>query len=172
MMKVKIIRAEDNQPFDSIIISAKGLKLPSLTDGWRFNFIKHSKKQNFETYALVCTETPEIIEGCLIFQMKEAIEPYMAYIEIAPHNKGKGKRFDKVAGCLIAFACRLSFMKGKEHFKGWLTFDVLEEDKQDEIKLMALYCKKYGALKYGETTMVIMPEAGENLIKQFLNYLP
>lgn len=89
------------------------------------------------------------------------------YVEIAPHNKGKTKHYDKVAGCLIAYACRLSFWEGIGHFKGWLTFDVLEENKEDEIKLFALYCQKYGALKWGETTMVISPEIGEQLIDNF-----
>ena len=143
--------------------------LPSLTDGWRFNFKKHSKKTIYQTYVLVCEETPNTIEGCLIFEMKDTIEPYMAYVEIAPHNKGEKRRFNNVAGCLIAYACRLSFILGKDHYKGWLAFDVLEESKQDEIKLMSMYSKKYGALKFGETTMVIPPQAGEKLIMEFLN---
>ena len=100
--------------------------------------------------------------------MKEKIEPYMAFLEIAPHNKGHHKKFDKIAGCLIAFACRLSFKEGEGDYKGWLAFDVLEEDKQDEIKLMAVYCEKYGAIKFGETTMLITPENGQDLITKFL----
>lgn len=168
-MKVKIINVSHNEIIGGEIIRANNITLPSLVDGWRFNFNKHSKKKGFETYVLVCEETPGTIQGCLIFQIKEEVEPYMAFIEIAPHNKGKDKMFDKVAGCLIAFACRLSFLKGKDHYKGWLAFDVLEENKNDEIKLMALYSQKYGALKFGETTMVIPPETGEFLIKTFLN---
>jgi hypothetical protein len=168
-MKVKIIESLDETVVGARIIKAVNTPLPSITDGWRFNFKKHSKKAGYETYVLVCEETPEIIEGALIFQMKDAVEPYMAYIEIAPHNRGKSRKFEKVAGCLIAFACRQSFIHGKEHFKGWLAFDVMEESKQDEIKLMALYCAKYGALKFGETTMLIPPAAGEGLIREYLN---
>lgn len=93
----------------------------------------------------------------------------MAYIEIASHNKGKSKQHDHVAGCLIAFASRLSFIHGKDFYKGWLAFAVLEAQKEDEIKLMAIYSQKYGALKFGDTTMVISPEAGEKLIHKFLN---
>ena len=167
-MKVKIIRVSDNQFVDSKIAQPSGLVLPSFTEGWRFNFRKQAKKAGFQTYVLTCDETPAEIEGCLIFSMKNAAEPYMAYVEIAPHNKGKHKRFDRVAGCLIAFASRLSFIHGKEYYQGWLSFDVMEENKDDEIRLMALYCKKYGALKYGATTMVITPEAGENLINEFV----
>ena len=92
----------------------------------------------------------------------------MAYIEIAPHNKGLNKIYDLVAGCLIAFACRLSFIKGEGDFKGWLAFDVLEKEKQDELKLMSVYCQKYGALKFGTTTMVIPPATAEKLINKYL----
>ena len=167
-MNIKIFRVLDGQAVDAKIIQASGLILPSITDGWRFNFKKHSKKTGFQTYVLVTEEMPEIIEGCLIFQLKESVEPYLAYIEIAPNNKGKAKKYDNVAGCLIAFASRLSFIFGVEHFKGWLAFDVLEESKEDEVKLMPVYCQKYGALKWGETTMVISPEIGEKLIAKFL----
>lgn len=168
-MKVRIVRLADNQAIEARIMTPSKVALPSITDGWRFNFKSHSKKKGYQTYILVCAETPDVIEGCLIFQLRDAVEPYMAYIEIAPHNKGANKRYDKVAGCLIAYACRLSFINGKDHFKGWLTFDVLEEDKKDAIKLMALYCKKFGALKWGETTMVLSPEVGEKLIIEYLS---
>lgn len=93
----------------------------------------------------------------------------MAFIEVAPHNRGDNKKYERVAGCLIAFACRLSFKNGKGDYLGYLAFDVLEEDKADEIKLMALYSKKYNALKYAETTMIIPPVGGEKLITEFLN---
>lgn len=78
------------------------------------------------------------------------------------------RKYDKVAGCLIAFACRLSFIICESDYKGWLAFDVLEQDKENEIKLMALYAKKYGALKFGKRIMVIPPEGGEKLINEFL----
>jgi hypothetical protein len=170
-MDVKILKIEGNVLVDAKISDSKLIKinLPSVTDGWRFNFNKHSKKKIFETYVLVSEETSDKIEGCLVFEMKDKVEPYMAYVEIAPHNKGAVKEYDNVAGCLIAYACRLSFTKGEGDFEGWLAFDVLEEEKEDEIKLMALYSQKYNALKFRETTMVIPPEGGQKLIDEFLN---
>ena len=170
-MRVKILKLDGNVLVDAEIIDAKATRidLPSVVNGWRFNFKKHAKNKGYEAYVLVKEETPDIIEGCLIFEMKQSIEPYMAFVEIAPHNQGKKKELERVAGCLIAFACRLSFMKGNDVYRGWLAFDVLEEEKVDEIKLMALYAKKYHALKYSETTMVIPPVGGEKLINEFLN---
>jgi hypothetical protein len=170
-MDVKILKIEGNVLVDAKISDSKSVKinLPSVTDGWRFNFNKHSKKKKFETYILVSEETSEKIEGCLIFEMKDKVEPYMAYVEIAPHNKGTVKEYVNIAGCLIAYACRLSFTKGEGDFEGWLAFDVLEEDKEDEIKLMSLYSQKYNALRFGDTTMVIPPEGGQKIIDEFLN---
>jgi len=171
-MKVQILEVDGNMVLNASILVWKrnsSVVLPSLTDGWRFNFSKHARKKNFQTYILCCDHTPDIIEGCLIFEMRDQIEPYMAYVEVAPYNRGETKQRDNVAGCLIAFACRLSFIHGKGDYHGWLAFDVLEESKEDEMKLMAVYSSKYGALKFGETTMVIPPEGGQKLIDEFLN---
>ena len=168
-MKVKIVKVDDGQKIAALIRKPGKTTLPSFTDGWRFNFNKHSRNKNYETYVLVCEETPEKIEGCLIFEMKGKVEPYMAYIEVAPHNRGRTKQNDRVAGCLVAFACRLSFTYGEGPYKGYLIFDVFEQNKEDEVKLMAVYSQKYGALKFTETTMVIIPDTGEKLIEQFLN---
>ena len=92
----------------------------------------------------------------------------MAFVEVAPHNRLPDRTHDLVAGCLIAFACRQSMKLGGNHHKGWLTFDVQEESKEDEIKLMAMYSKKHKAVKFDETTMLISPENGELLIEEYL----
>ena len=57
----------------------------------------------------------------------------MALLEVAPHNKGNQKKYDRVAGCLIAFAYRQSVIQGKEHFNDMLFFEVLEEKEADRI---------------------------------------
>lgn len=171
-MDVKIRKIEGDILVNAKITDSKllELKLPSFNDGWRFDFNKHSRKKMFNTYILVSEETAEKIEGCLTFEMKDKVEPYMAFIEIAPHNKGELKEYDNVAGCLIAFACRLSFIHGKNDFEGYLAFDVLEEEKKDEIKLMTLYSNKYNALRIAEsTTMLIPPKGSKKLIDEFLN---
>ncbi len=167
-MNVKIIETKAKSEIKSKIslVSKNKVKLPSINDGWRFNFSKHSKGKDYESYILTTNKTPEIIEGCLIINTKTPFQVYMAFVEIAPHNKGNKKKYDSVAGCLIAFACRQSFINGKE---GYLAFDVLEEKKENEIKLMALYSQKYNAVRYDDsTTMIILPEGSEKLINEFL----
>ena len=86
----------------------------------------------------------------------------MEALEVAPHNVGqKNKRYDHVAGCLIAFACRESF-KIPGDYKGFLTF----VSKTD---LIRWYIEKYGAeLALGQR-MFIDWEQGEKLIEMYLN---
>jgi hypothetical protein len=167
-MNVKIIRVADKEFVDAEIIKGKSNKLPTFQDGWRFDFSKHSKSIDTYSYILVCEETNDVAEGCLIYKMKAKIEPYMAFIENAPHNIGENKKYDLIAACLIAFACRLSFIHGIGDYKGWLAFDVQEETKENQKKLMLMYSKKYYARKFSETTMLIMPEDGERLIEKYL----
>ena len=167
-MKVKILEIETKSDIKSKIslVTKNKANLPSVNDGRRFNFSKHSKGKDYETYILTTGKTPEIIEGCLIINIKTPFQVYMAFVEVAPHNKGNEKKYDRVAGCLIAFACRQSFINDKE---GYLAFDVLEEKKENEIRLMKLYSQKYNAVRLGNsTTMIILPEGSEALINEFL----
>jgi len=167
-MKVKILEVDTKLEVKSIISLATKNKtqLPSINDGWRFNFRKHSTSKDCETYVLITEKTPEIIEGCLIINTKTPFQVYMAFVEVAPHNRGNNKKYDRVAGCLIAFACRQSFINDKE---GYLAFDVLEEKKENELRLMKLYSQKYNAVRLdNSTTMIILPEGSEKLINEFL----
>ncbi len=169
-MKVRILRVENGKLVGGTIRTELAIRLPSMQNGWTFNFDKQVRRlANATAYVLVSDETPDIIEGSLIFQLVDKKIPYMAFVEVAPHNKKKPKTYDYVAGCLIAFAFKQSLIKGTGDYKGWLTFDVSEERQEDQIKLMAVYSRKYGAVKVDETTMYILDEAGHKLIDEYLN---
>lgn len=168
VMLVKIFEIETASESNSRILQKRGgdPTLPTITDGWRFNFRKHSKPKGYETYVLSKVNSPSLIEGCLIIHHHNVGQTYMAYIELAPHNRGDLKKNDRVAGCLIAFACRLSFKNGND---GYLAFDVIENNEEDAEKLMQVYSQKYGAVRLGETTtMIILPEGSELLIEEYL----
>jgi len=169
-MKVKIIKVETKEEVDAQIKKGRPAELPSMQQEWRFNFDREIKKLKHATgYLLVTEEVPEVIEGCMIFQLINNKEPYIAFVEVAPHNKKDRKKYDNVAGCLIAYAYQLSLIEGWDYFKGYLQFDVMEQDKKDEKKLMSVYSLKYNAKRIGETTtMVIADEDGDALITKYL----
>jgi hypothetical protein len=168
-MNVKIVKTAGAEEVNALIRKGAISEMPSIQQNWRFNFDKELKKlKNATGYLLVTEKTPEIIDGGMIFQLIDKKEPYMAFVEVAPHNKKEKKIYDHVAGCLIAFAYQLSVIEGIGDYNSMLQFDVLEEKKEDEVKLMALYSKKYYAKRWRETTMVIMDDDGEALIKEYL----
>jgi hypothetical protein len=140
-----------------------------MQDGWTFNFDKQLKKLKDATgYILVTEETPTVIEGAMIFQLKDKIMPYMAFLEVAPHNRATPKKYDQVAGCLIAYAYQLSVMNGKGDYNSMLQFDVLEAQEKDTKKLMAVYSTNYNAVVWDDTTMAIVDEDGEKLVAKYL----
>ncbi len=168
-MKVKIREVSTDELVSAIIRKGSEEELPSIHDEWRFNFAKQLKKlSNATAYVLSAEDTPKVIEGCMIFQMQDKVVPVMAFLEIAPHNKGDKRKYDYVAGCLIAFAFKQTYIKAKKDYKGYLFFNVLEEDPEDVKKLMQLYSTKYNAKKYDESTMLIIDEDGDELIKRYL----
>ncbi len=168
-MKLTITRAEGEISVSGSISPAKNYNLPSIRDGWRFNFEKYSRLPGYKTYVLATEASPETIEGCLIFQLKNRKDPYIAFLEIAPHNRGSNKKYLEVAGCLLAFASYLSFVNVKSESKGWLALDVFEEKFEDQEKLISLYTQKYGAIRLSDTTLIIPPQQGKELISNYLN---
>jgi hypothetical protein len=169
-MNVKILKVATDELKQATIRNGQSIELPSMHGGWRFNFNKLIHKLTYaNAYVLVSDETPNVIEGCLIFQMRDKVIPYMAYVEIAPHNKEKPRQYEHVAGCLIAFAFKQSLIHGKGNYKGLLTFDVQEQEPENQKRLMIMYSKRYNAVKVDETTMLIIDDAGHKLIEKYLD---
>ena len=134
--------------------------IPLKKDGWNFNWRQLSKEENGQTFILRTINSPNQVEGAL--QLKFEYDMLvMDALELAPHNIGqKNKRYDYVAGCLIAFACRESF-KIEGDYKGFLTF-------VSKTNLIEWYAKKYGAeLALGQR-MFIDWGNGEKLIERYL----
>jgi len=129
-------------------------------DGWNFNWRQMSGEENGKTFVLRAINTPNQIEGAL--QLKNEYNMLvMDALELAPHNLGqKKKRYDYVAGCLIAYACKESF-KVVGDYKGFLTF-------VSKTNLIECYTKKYGAeLALGQR-MFIDWKSGERLVEKYL----
>jgi hypothetical protein len=149
----KLVKAE--------IVPMNMQSIPLKKDGWSFNWRKLIKENLGQVFILRTVDSPQNIEGALYLKVEHEML-IMEALELAPQNIGSSKkRYDYIAGCLIAFACRESF-KISGNYKGFLTF----VSKTD---LIAWYSEKYGAeLALGQR-MFIDWENGEKLIKKYLN---
>ena len=149
-------------------MKGKPIEMPSINDGWQFSFNKHSLSKGKSAFILVKEDTPNIIEGCMIFSMHETFGPFMDYLEVAPHNKGSEGKYKRVSGCLIAYACGLSFEKGLKEDKGILTFKAFSKNEDNQKKLEEYYRVKYGAVMNPFGYMEIYQDQSRRLIEEYL----
>lgn len=156
---VKLINTLNNKIVEAEIVPAVNIKMPLKKDGWLFNWKNILKRENTQTFVLRLKDTPHNIEGVLQLRIESEML-IMDLIEIAPHNIGKNKRYNNVAGSLIAFACRESF-KIEGPYQGFLTFD----SKTD---LIEWYIENYGAEVAIRQKMFISPDNGIRLIAKYL----
>lgn len=168
-MKIKILEVDSEELIQAIIREGVKSEMPSLQGGWQFNFNKHALAKGKRTFVLVKEDSPAIIEGCMIFSIHETFGPYVDYLEVAPHNLGSNGKYKRVAGCLIAYACVLSFEEGVERDKGILTFYAFGEDVSLQQRLENLYRTKYGARKNVRGFMEIYQDQSKLLIEEYLN---
>jgi len=136
--------------------------MKTITDGWEFNWRKHFNLPHSKAFKVITNSNAGRIEGLMIFQKIKNEEPYMAYLESAPHNRGTEKKLDYVAGCLIGKAYELSNMEGRNFYKGFLSFKCTNE------KVMKVYHDKYGAVRVGQSMMYIEPIAGNKIVNEYL----
>ncbi len=155
-----ILNRKGNVLVEAEIVQATKGNIPLKKDGWNFNWGKLAKETYSDTYLLRTLHSPEQTEGALHLKIEHEML-VMDALEIAPHNVGKkNKKFDHVAGCLIAFACRESF-KIEGNYYGYLTFVA-------KTKLVNLYTTKYGAEVAMGQRMFIDLSAGNKLINKYL----
>jgi len=132
-----LLDLKTNSLVEAEIIEASIIEMPLKKDGWNFDWKVIFKKKNTETFIIRLTSNPKSIQGVLQLR-KQGGMLIMELVEIAPHNIGrKHKRYAHVAGCLIAFACKESFLL-ENNYKGFLTFE-------SKTKLIDWYMEKYRA---------------------------
>lgn len=156
-----LLDIKTNSLVEAEIVLAKSKDMPLKKNGWHFNWRTVFKKKNTATYVLRLKSNPESVQGVLHLRIQEGML-IMDLVEIAPHNIGRNKkRYDYVAGCLIAYACRESFNL-ENSYKGFLTFE-------SKTKLIDWYMEKYNAKIAMGQKMYIEPNDGQSLINEYLN---
>ncbi|GAO31350.1 hypothetical protein [Geofilum rubicundum] len=157
---IYILDLQNDQLVKAEIVVPEPNEIPLKKDGWNFNWRELSKEINSRIFILRSIGLYPGVEGAL--QLKTENEMLvMNVLEIAPHNIGrKSKKYDYVAGCLIAFACKESF-KLKSDYKEFLTF-------MSKTSLIKWYSEKYGASVGLGQRMYIDSENGLKLINEYL----
>ncbi|WP_116128481.1 hypothetical protein, partial [Lewinella sp. IMCC34183] len=104
-----------------------------------FQFDWSTEKKN-EVYKICLVDEVKTVLGVMsLTDISEEFRIHLNLIEVADTQRGKKKTIDNVAGCLIAFACRLAFASG---YLGFVSL-------QPKTKLIHYYQSAYGFQQYG-----------------------
>jgi len=160
-MKVVVFEKSTKREKQGEIKLALNNEFPSKKDNWNFNWRALGKIKSSIIYKIILSENPEQIEGLIMLTLINNEMLFMNNIEIAPHNIGSDKKYDNVAGCLLAFGCRESFTHGEGNYKGFLSFE-------SKTELIQIYQNKYGASIAIGHKMYFNPESGKQLMKKYL----
>ena len=160
-MQVYLQETQTGKTISALILSAEKGDMPLKKDGWNFTWKDLYKDKDAVFYKLVLEETPEVIEGVIMMSISNGEMVYLNNVELAPHNISRDKRYDYVAGCLIAYGCLYGHRNGVGNYKGFVCFD-------SKTTLINHYRTKYGAEQLMGQRMFIAPETGIELIKKYL----
>lgn len=131
-------------------------ELVKLMKSGRFGFDWQAEVQN-EIYTLALEEKQEVVGLMALKDIPAELRLEIMLLETSVENVGKSKVFEGIAGALIAFACRIAFLKGYQGF-------VSLTPKTDRI---TYYQQAYGFQSYGRQ-LALEGETALSLIKKYL----
>ncbi len=121
---------------------------------FQFNWQAEAKK---EVYKLELEATGEILGFMSIENIPREIRVDINALEVSIDNVGSDKVYEGIAGCLIAYACRIAFLSGYSGFVSLTPKTVLKEH----------YKTIYGFEEMG-SKLITQNENSETLIEKYL----
>lgn len=160
-MRINILEVNSNIEIKAEIKPLEKKLIPLKKEGWNFNWKELFKVEGSKFFGITCLNSPNRIEGIIMLTLFYDEMLFMNNIELAPRNLGRNKKFDNIAGALLAFGCKKSFILGKGNYHGYLSFD-------SKTKLIELYQSKYDATHAMGSKMFFSPESGKKLMNKYL----
>ena len=134
------------------------VKARDLTGSFRKRFdFDWSKEENYDIYKITLAGQETILGLMSLHVIEPELRIEIRLLESAKENIGKKKMYDRVPGCLIAFACKLSFSQG---FNGFISLN-------PKTVLVAHYIRKYRMYPMGKHLVTNIDNA-RALIQEYL----
>ena len=157
-MKVNLYDNLRSKKIVGHIMQASKMDMPNSASDWNFDW----KSLHNKTALVFKVIYEDEIQGLLKMSRLEAGYYEMTNLELAPSNYGSNGELNNIAGCLIAYACLLTFKLNNGNYKGYLAFTSKGE-------LIPHYEQNYYAELVYREKMIISPTNGKRLIKKYLD---
>ena len=155
--QMKIIRRGSAELIDVEIVEVNLSDFYSIRTSNEFIFDWYAETAR-EKYKLCLRHDHDYILGLIgLSDYPGEFRLHINLLEVSKLNVGKSKEIDNIAGCLIAFACTLSFKKG---YGGFVSL-------KPKTVLSFLYHEKYGFRPFGNLLAVEL-STSKNLIDKYI----
>ena len=111
-----------------------------------------------DIYALYIQNEKKIVGLMALKDRPDELRLEIILLESSKENVGENKEYERIAGCLIAFACRLAFSKGYYGFVSLIP----------KTRLIPHYQKAYGFTQFGRQ-LASDSYNSQQLIKKYLS---
>ena len=143
--------------FVSEIVAVNEFKLDDefFEDSFSFDW---SQMLDYDIFA-IRIENDNKIQGLMALKnVPDELRVEIVLLESSKENIGENKVYERVAGCLIAFACRYSFLKGYRGFVSLIP----------KTRLIEHYIEAYGFEQFGRQ-LATETQNSQQLIKMYIS---
>lgn len=153
---MNLIDNKTNKKLNGVIeqVTKDDLKRIKKDKNFEFNWELEGEK---ELYKIRLEKSKEILGLISLEDYQEEFRVHINLIESSKLYRGKNKSILHIPGCLIGYACKLSFKRGYEGFVS-LT---------PKTQLKKYYNKTYGFILIG-INMAVLEDLSEAIIKKYI----
>lgn len=153
---MKLLNTKSNEYHNGVIelINEEDWEIIDNQGYFKFNW---NKEKVYLVYKLKLLEEDKILGLISLEDISKEYRIHIQLLENSDSNKGKGKEYDYIAGCLIAYACELAFNNG---YDGFVSL-------KPKTEIIGIYIKKYGFKIMGQYLFTDLINS-EYLIKKYL----
>jgi hypothetical protein len=153
-----IISSETGEKVEAIIEHLLPSDYKSIKKGGRFpDFVWDKEKAN-EVLKIRTKDSDEILGLMSLIDFSVEMWIKINLLQTSADNVGHNKKYERIAGCLIAFACKQSFIRG---YDGTVALEPKTE-------LAKHYIEKYG-MQIGGKHLFTELANSERLVREYLN---
>jgi hypothetical protein len=146
---MKIIHLATSTVIDALVCEVQVSELTKIRQEAAFSFDWVIERNKLLYKITPKAEEDNILGLISMTDYPRELRIHIDLLELSKHQVGKSKTYDNLAGCLLAQACALSFMKGYGGFVSLLP----------KTSLSALYQQKYGFKPYGKYLALELEQA-------------
>ncbi len=153
---MKLIDAKTGEKLKGVILRLTEKEVEKLKGHKGFTFDWSTESQN-HVFIIRLQKQKELLGIMSIIDVPEELRIHINLIESSKNYRGKGKSIQNIPGCLIGYACRISFKRGYDGFVS-LT---------PKTMLVRYYQETYGFIEMGNQ-LAVFEGASNSLIQKYI----